>query len=697
MKAKLKRTRLNPKVKASVSPISPTGRFEVYLGRGKTISCGELVDLTYADGIIRALNLYLRGGREVTARGVANEVLSFLRYTLGVTCGVVNKSAVSGYKKLLDGDASIVLNTKCQKFGHVRKFVLHLIQLHIIPSFEVVKNFDHSKVKPNPKDSFSDIARQFIEDGGDFESMGIAETSELLDIGHDEAKNLVFCLECMNDLHNKALLKISEWEDDWNYFESIIKNLSEERVEFIKGLKGLSDPVLIKERTLEDAFGVMYAKFGVNIPSVVNWPKGMEQYFRNLGWIKVSKRIKGIFQGEMDEFSPVFEKVKTLSNDELAEYKTFETFYEKDERFDGRSIELAISMLYLEYGRFLPSSEKWSEVGDYLRARGFSVLRVKSAFFPTTRTIKPFLVGLLSLKELSPNVDTIAQYAYLSSFKPGSEVGKVLLYFDKFRGQPLSREISDEHEIVQACIRHVARMETLLEELGEVGESFLRRDKVPLWLQFTQERKKCLSEDIDVADPSTVTALVKDFIAECAQGSKFLKEILGASGENFRPTNTLIMRLSGETLSEIQKILNHKNLSTTSLYSERVHTQSILKTKAKKFMQYLVSCSKGVEDSNTSLKGETLFDDSGDVVDEWINCDAQRLWFNDVEVIAQWVAWEASISSVQQEIMHVNPERWIKYWVPRLVRYKSLLALVSVADLNEAKVLAEGIVLPPLN
>ncbi|PMG67362.1 hypothetical protein BCU86_00875 [Vibrio lentus] len=64
-KGKLQRRKITPKTKATVSPISPSGRFEVYLGEtGKTMPCLDLMDLHDGDKIIRTLNLFLRDKRK---------------------------------------------------------------------------------------------------------------------------------------------------------------------------------------------------------------------------------------------------------------------------------------------------------------------------------------------------------------------------------------------------------------------------------------------------------------------------------------------------------------------------------------------------------------------------------------------------------------------------------------------------------
>ncbi|OCH50212.1 hypothetical protein A6D97_18755 [Vibrio sp. ZF57] len=194
--------------------------------------------------------------------------------------------------------------------------------------------------------------------------------------------------------------------------------------------------------------------------------------------------------------------------------------------------------------------------------------------------------------------------------------------------------------------------------------------------------------------------MVRDFITEQSEQHPILKAIIGATGENFRPTNALILRLSGESTGKIQQILNHNSSVTTNLYTERVYTQAILKTKQKNFMRYLVDNATAPEtklESNKSKPKNDLWDASNDGVDEWINCEAQRIWFHDVEIVAEWVAWERQIAEYEEELKFNNPKRWALYWAPRLAKYKSMLTLVTEVDLKAANEKAVNIVLPPLS
>jgi len=118
----------------------------------------------------------------------------------------------------------------------------------------------------------------------------------------------------------------------------------------------------------------------------------------------------------------------------------------------------------------------------------------------------------------------------------------------------------------------------------------------------------------------------------------------------------------------------------------------------KNFQQFIVDSSQSIElDHAPGASNDTLFDSDGDEIDKWINCDAQRIWFNDIEIIAEWMAWEDLILQSKDELIFVNPKRWELYWEPRLIRYQNILTLAAGVDRKNARALAKNIVLPPLS
>lgn len=697
---RLQRSKIISKPKATIVPISPIGRFEVFLGEGEgKVDVIDLMDLYDSERIIRELSLYVRDKRN--RRSAVNSILPFLRYVL-MTSQVVNTDSLKAYKDSLRKKDKITLNTKYQKFLTATHFFKHLINAKVIPEQVIPKGFDSSKIHIKNKQSFSEIARVYIENDKNFNPKELEEISSTFNLGNLEAKALMFSLCCIDLLHKEAIIKIEEWENDWDYIDSIISTLSNNEIDRLKKVQDFNKKFPILERTFEESFSILYSKFGRALPPVRFWPIGVEGFFRSKGW--KSSDVVDLFTGKSTDlvYKKVFEStINKLTSRQLEYYKKLDSYRHSDNERDPRSVDLAIKVLYSHYGRLVPEYSTWP-VGlmDFFKYRGWSAARIRSAFFPTTNTIAPFIVGLLSYIELSPNVDTVARYAYLSSFRPSKDSGKIVTFFDKFRGEPLIKNCDAGDPIIAACSRHVERMKKALSQFGDQGQSFLRLEKAPLWLQFTPNsgRKNIV---VKLADATTITNIVRNFINVSSKKYPVLTAIKGSVGENFRPTCSLILRLTNESSSSIQYVLNHKSVSTTHQYTERVLTQSLLKTKAKNFQRYMVNTAKNnvVNKDNSRLKSlhYDLFDASESGVDEWINCDAQRIWFQDLDIVAEWIAWEKAISESQEEIIFSNPERWNIYWAPRLAKYRNILALVSSVDKRKARELAKNIVLPPLS
>ena len=227
---------------------------------------------------------------------------------------------------------------------------------------------------------------------------------------------------------------------------------------------------------------------------------------------------------------------------------------------------------------------------------------------------------------------------------------------------------------------------------GEV-KAILNQKKIPLFLQFTPNNNIY----IRILDRSTLTNIVKRFLADLATEQPSILPLVQGSctGQNFRPTIALIERLSGTGLLTIQKLLNHSHSTTTTIYTERVHTHSILLNKSKGFQQYLVdnALNGDIENRNKALKNKEF----NEPVDQWLNCEAKRIWFKDHEVIAEWIAWEKAIRESEEELKFDNIVRWENYWLPRLVKFQSLISMVLEVDKRNALELANHIKLPPLS
>lgn len=656
----------------------------------KTYDLSDLSTLENIHEIVIALKTYLKGQR--SSRAVFLELRNFLTDILKIN-EKINEKSIIKYKKNLDANEANGLSTKHQKFSRASAFVNCLIREEIIEDFPIPPNFPN--VNKEQKKSFGEIARHYIDDDSHFDHQDIKNIMDQFELNHLQAKTLSYSLSAIDIIHKKAVADICKWEEDWKKVEKIIEQLSEKELEKLRCVTDFTKDFPVRERALEEAFQILYSKFGDNIPAVKYWPKGMEDFFRSKSW--KSSRVKNLFKGISTNINDVnvFNKaIKNLSLDQKEKFNKIENYYmDLDER-DPRTIELALSTLYANYGRILPDSTKWPKgISDYMKYRKWIPSRVRAAFFPTPETLAPFIIGLLSHTELAPNVDCVAFYTYLTSFKPSSKEGKTNVFMDKFRAtNPIEKDIKTTDPMISLCIKHSERMLSVLKGMETNGaENLILQRKTPLFLQYN-----AIGGCIRTLDPSTVVNIVKKFLADLAkEASSILPLVQGdCTGHNFRPTIVLIKKLCGESTIAIQKLLDHSNSLTTKIYTERTLTQSMILSKSKKFQKYLVENALKNDSSNS---GKLLNIAIEDAVDEWINCDAKRIWFKDEVVIAEWIAWEKIISDSENELKFQNPIRWEKYWLPRLVKYQSLLENVLEINKKSALTLAETIKLPPLS
>lgn len=658
----------------------------------KTYDISELTTLENIHAIATALKIYLKG--QQSSRAVFLELRNFLRFISKHSQKIDEKSIIK-YKKSLDAYIDNGLSTKYQKLTRAIAFVKLLIQEDILEDFPIPPNFPN--FNGNQKDSFAEIARCYIEDDSHFDHQDIKVIMDRFELEHLQAKALSYSLGAIDIIHKKAIVDIYKWEEDWEKVEKIIEQLSENNLKKLRCVTDFNSFYRIRERTLEEAFQILYSKFGNNIPAVKYWPKGMEEFFRSKSW--KSSRVKNLLNGistNVDDMTILNKSINNLSLEQKEELNKVETYYVDSDRRDPRTIELALSILYANYGRILPESIKWPKgITDYLKYRKWGSSRVHSAFFPTPETLAPFIVGLLSHIEIAPNVDCVAFYTYLTSFKPSSKEGKTHVFMDKPRAnKPIEKDIKTTDPMISLCIKHSERMLSVLKSIQTIeANNLILNRKTPL---FIQHNTMLTGRDIHTLDSSTVVNIVKRFLADLAKEDPFILPLVegGCTGQNFRPTIVLIQKLCGESTRVIQKLLNHSNSATTKIYTERVLTQSIILNKSKKFQKYLV---KNALKNDSSNNGQLLNTVIEDAVDEWIKCDAKRIWFKDDEVIAEWLAWEKIISDSENELKFENPIRWEKYWLPRLVKYQSLLENVLEIDKKSALTLAETIKFPPLS
>lgn len=414
----------------------------------KYYDLSELNTLDHFYEIVSGVKTYLQGKR--SARTQFLVLRNFLRIISKLSRKIDEKTMIL-YKNQLDANPDNTLSTKGQKYSAACNFVKYLISIDVIEDFIIPLNFENIEKKPIP--SFGDIARNYIENDNNFDKFDIDEISNFFSLASLEAKTLSYCLASLDLIHDKAIRDIQKWEEDWDKIQEIIDNIDEFNFDKISKVIDFNKEFRVPERTLNEAFQILYSKFGNNIPAVKYWPKGMEDFFRSINW--KTSRVKNVFKGIENHPGDLEVLDKAISSLSLAnekKLKEVKDYYLNSDGRDPRSIELALSILFVNYGRILPDSTQWPKgIVDYLKYRGWTPNRVRAAFFPHPDTLAPFIVGLLSHPELAPNVDSVAFYCYLDSFKLSTKKEKVTVYLEKFRGKHLYRDINESDPMISFC------------------------------------------------------------------------------------------------------------------------------------------------------------------------------------------------------------------------------------------------------
>lgn len=392
----------------------------------------------------------------------------------------------------------------------------------------------------------------------------------------------------------------------------------------------------------------------------------------------------------------------SISVRKLKQLKTIDSFKEGSNEWreigeNKRTIELAFQILYSKFGRLIPGSPSWpSGISDFCKSRGWGSQRIQSAFFTSAYNLQYFLVAALSHKTLAPNVDSVAFYSYLDTVKPATDRGKVNIHFGKKRGASINKVLSRKDHLCRVLFAYQERLKRLLQEVPN-GDLWLNKEQCELFIHYTKA-PKAGAHTIRTFDRSSTSDMVRRVTKELAKESpEFLIFVKKLTGECFRPTIAAIEMLSGSSLGELSKTLNHKNLSTTDSYGIRVETQALLSEKLKNFQTFLLkSRSPELPDTGNGYQCGKVQKPKVkcEGLDLCFQCDAKKVVLKDLKLIAEWIAYSDFIKANELRLKFNNPQRWESYWVYRLVEYEDLLSKCTKAELRLAKERAKTIILP---
>ncbi len=368
-----------------------------------------------------------------------------------------------------------------------------------------------------------------------------------------------------------------------------------------------------------------------------------------------------------------------------------------------RSIEAAVSILYLKYGYSIPTSTKWPKgLVDYCKCRGWLGSRLRGMFFPTVKTLDNFLVLTLANNTLMPNVDSVAFYMYVNCLQPGVDKGTTNFQLGKDRGSSvITGSLEKQHPLVIA-IKELSKKITKCIPNMKQGVTWENENDIPLFLHHFCHREY---DEIKKLDTATTADMVCRFINKAAKiEPKLLPLIKNLTGENFRTTHLLIRRLRGQNIFDIAQRAHHKNISTTNEYLERLEVESLVEHRMRLFQKYIInnaraSIEKRVGNGFFCDKTENVdnIDKECIRIDKCYQCDCRRIVFESEEIVAEWIAWEKHIINMKEQLIKHNEERWKNVWELNLVQYQTLLNLTSSSMKKNAQSLADNIILPPLN
>lgn len=689
----IERNKLEVKGVSDILHISPIVDWNINLGDEGSIDASYLRHIDQGEDVLKELNLHLRAYKK--KRGVANTILKYLLYVSQLK-GAVSEISLKGFKDTLDINPKITLNTKYQIFGAARAFTQKIMRASIIPESPLIGNFSVPK-KINPKKSFSDAIRYGIYDAVENMQEDVNRSMAKFGLKKLDASALVYSKNAIELLHNHALDEIRVWEKDWDYINGIFTSITDKERDKLLSVKNFTLE-FGDNRSVEEALKILYVKFGLVIPTSSRWPEGMLSFFNVRGWL--ISRIKGAFKNSIESQSDnLFVKkiISTVDSKFIEKWKDCSEYTLKS--VDQRTVELALKILIVNYGRFLPSSNEWPDsVVDYLKRRGWSASRINAAFFPTIAVIKNFLVASLSHCKLAPNVDTVVYYTYLNSFKPAFEDRCVDVFLGKERGSPVEAVLDKNDPYVKTMIKHVERMRMVLSESKD-SQYWLTKERCPLFLIYQPGN---VSLKPRLMDSSTVVNIVRRFIKGAADKYPVLGPLVNkVTGENFRPTIALIESLSGKSVYKVKTLLNHKNILTTDGYVDRIETHSTLNRKFMDFQQYIVDQTLAHHErtGNGYICASTEVNNAPPCgeLSKCFDCEAKRVVLTSPELAAEWIAWSRHINSSESRLKFNNPARWEFHWLVRLSEYQALIDAAPNQIIAVAKKMASEIKLPFLD
>jgi hypothetical protein len=676
-RSKLNRRPLDVVKNAEVIPVAPVSDWIINLGNGKSLDAFCFSDIEFGEKILTELNIFLRHQKK--PKNYAYQILEYIEH-IALVSGAVSNASLKSYRAHLDKQ-EIKLNTKAQKFSTCKQFVQYLIDSGVVRQQKLIKNFEMEDVESI--ESFTDIATKdkniFVESLSPF-TQEIEKIKNNFNLDIESAERLFYCEKSMEVIHKESILLVQQALNDIRFVNSIIDNITEEEKLKYKNIENFSD-CFKDTRTEDDAFKLLYSHFKATPPGTDLWPKGVYDFFKTRGW--ASSSIRKTLTNKASLLK------NALSNEELQKNKNIKDW--SLSALNKKSAELCMKILYVQFGRFIPSSKKWPNgMADYLRKTGgWQLTRVQSAFFMDKHIQQPLLVAMLSQRELRLNVDSAFYYTYTDSITPAFEKHKVNFFAGKDRGKPSNTELSDKDPLVLVVKEYINNYTNMLSKI-KGGDMFLRKENGAIFSHI--HRKEGVTQEVRLYDSGTASDWVQPLIEKISKDHPILKALIvkRVTGHNFRPTHVIIDVFKGVSQGQIKNSLNHSSSSTTDGYTSRLETASLIKQKHVNFQNYIIEQSRKVLDKKVleEINDEDALNDLG---------YDKKVVFSDTKLVAEWIAYRSKINNEKNRLKLENPSRWELYWQVILAEYEALLSMVDSRNYAAAEEIAPNIELPFLD
>jgi len=661
----------------------------VKIENGKTIDAFSLRHIDGGERILSEFNIFLRKFRK--SAPYAYSIMEYLNFVAKVR-GLVSSVSLSSFKDYIDREKSVELNTKADGFGKVKQFLNHLMSAAVIKQEHLPPNFE--RAIQTPKSTFAEIASR---DLAAFETIienyteEIYEFKESFSLDSSSASFGFFCDYSMKVIHRKSLSDVRQALQDIAFCDQAIACVSNSRLQELKAIENFSI-AFNDNRTVDEAFAILYVNYGVVLPPVEQWIPGVYDFLKMRGWKSPEIRYELALLKASEEQN-IHRIVSALSLKDITYYKGIKDWRLK--YINKKSVELAFQILFAKYGRCLPTAKEWPKgLGDYCKSKGWGHKRVYSAFFPDKQIQQPLLLAFLSHNELAPNVDSVFYYAYLDTISKSYDTSKARVFLGKYRGAPVDKDLCKEDPLISVVSEYIKRYKSLL-SLFKEGQVFLKQESVSIFGHIFRGGTRQRSDiDVRLYDPSTPSDWIQPAITRYAKKEPILLPLAYSriTGESFRPTHAVIDTFKGVNQGLIKQKLNHAFSSTTNSYTTRVATASTIQSKHKKFQSFIV------EQSRLPKKSETMAMDSdlapGNIQE--LKC-TKRIIFSDINLVAEWVAYHDKINKEKERLILNNPRRWRNYWEVKLAEYEALISKVGSRDYVKAKEIASNLELPHLD